>query len=434
MAGKKVKFCISCSKETSCNSCDEMFNRNRKLQSTSFFQFHEDITTFYTKSGTDMITDIGCPSSVIGEADVERFIENLSQFQQDNLERLDVDEKFKFGPSGPYPCAYKLKIPIKTEEGTLFVTVAIVKANIPMLLGNNILKPLGAEIKLLKAGNGILKLNDVEIKLRETRGGHYTIKVGDLGKLNVSTPSRRRLYQTSDCCEVCDNVTMEDEALRKHKEIDHGSNNHCYECGYSMRSSSDLKKHKETIHGPKERKLKSALKNRSTSNEVENRSNHSDKVVTDLNTLINGKPSKRELKMINIMKEISYLKHCSECETDFEDKSKVRCHVKVNHEISAGLQNNCSECELNLGNVNQVKNHKNDDHEVTATDTSEVGLVFLSHHQEESCEDAIVLNPDIWEAFEMETDQDDLTDEEKKEILKLHKYFAHRNGAKLWEN
>ena len=163
MTGKKVKFCISCSNETSCSSCDKMFG-NRKLQSTSFLQIHEDITTFYTKSGTDMITDIGCPNSVIGEADVDRFIENLSQFQQNNLEMLDVDEKFKFGPSGPYSCAHKLRIPIKTEEGTLLVTVAIVKANIPMLLGNNILKPLGAEIKLLKAGNGILTLNNVEIK------------------------------------------------------------------------------------------------------------------------------------------------------------------------------------------------------------------------------------------------------------------------------
>ena len=26
-----------------------------------------------------------------------------------------------------------------------------------------------------------------------------------------------------------------------------------------------------------------------------------------------------------------------------------------------------------------------------------------------------------------------LTDDEQKEVLKLHRYFAHRSGAKLWE-
>ena len=136
-----------------------------------------------------MIAIIGCPNSVIGEADVERFIKNLSQYQQDNLEMINVDEKFKFGPSGPYPCSKKMEIPIKTEKGSLWVTVSIVKANIPMLHGNNILKPSGAQIKLLKAGNGILKVKNVEIKMRETKGGHYTIEVSDLGKLGVKSAS-----------------------------------------------------------------------------------------------------------------------------------------------------------------------------------------------------------------------------------------------------
>ena len=411
MTGKKVKFCISCSNETSCSSCDKMFG-NRKLQSTSFLQIHEDITTFYTKSGTDMITDIGCPNSVIGEADVDRFIENLSQFQQNNLEMLDVDEKFKFGPSGPYSCAHKLRIPIKTEAGTLLVTVAIVKANIPMLLGNNILKPLGAEIKLLKAGNGILTLNNVEIKLRETRGGHYIIKVGDLGKLNVRADSetfkrsrvKEAFHQDSDQCDVCDNLSMENDALQTHKETVHVANNHCNKCGYSMKNSSDLKRHKETVHGvsegasnTKERKLKSALKN-NTCSKVNHRSNTSDKVDTDLNTLINGKPSKRELKMINIMKELSYLKHCSDCETNLVEKSTVSNHLQ-DHKTSTAVQKNCSECETNIVEKSKLKNPIKDDHEIPATDISEVELIFLSHHQEDEDgedEDAIVLNPEIW--------------------------------------
>ena len=33
-----------------------------------------------------------------------------------------------------------------------------------------------------------------------------------------------------------------------------------------------------------------------------------------------------------------------------------------------------------------------------------------------------------------EEDESELTEAERKEIIKLHKYFAHRSGQKLWEN
>ena len=65
-----------------------------------------------------------------------------------------------------------MKIPIVTKEETIWVSVAIVNAKIPMLLGNNILKPLEAEIKLCSTGNGVLILEEEEIQMEETRAGH----------------------------------------------------------------------------------------------------------------------------------------------------------------------------------------------------------------------------------------------------------------------
>jgi hypothetical protein len=38
------------------------------------------------------------------------------------------------------------------------------------------------------------------------------------------------------------------------------------------------------------------------------------------------------------------------------------------------------------------------------------------------------------ESISSEDDSEELTQEEEKEILKLHKYFAHRNARKLWDN
>ena len=127
-----------------------------------------------------MIADLGCPNSVLGSNDEEKFIKSLSKFQQENLEIVKVDEKVKFGPSKPYSCSHKIRFPMSCGSSVFWGEVSIVNAEIPMLLGNNILKPLKAEILL---GNGVLKLNGTALKLTETAGGHYTIKVSDLGKV-----------------------------------------------------------------------------------------------------------------------------------------------------------------------------------------------------------------------------------------------------------
>ena len=133
-----------------------------------------------------MIADIGCPNTVISVNDVKIFTSNLSKFQQEQLQVIKVAESFKFGPSGPYKCSQKLRFPIKSGTRLIWVDVALVNAKIPMLLGNNILKPLGAELKLFSkenGGNGRLVLDETEIVLKETNGGHYTIEVADIANL-----------------------------------------------------------------------------------------------------------------------------------------------------------------------------------------------------------------------------------------------------------
>ena len=80
---------------------------------------------------------------------------------------IAADEKFKFGPSGPFGCSAKLRFPIEVHSKLFWVEVVIV--------GNNIFKPLGAVIKIFSCGNGALILSDVEC--------HYVLKVAHLGKL-----------------------------------------------------------------------------------------------------------------------------------------------------------------------------------------------------------------------------------------------------------
>ena len=126
-----------------------------------------------------------------------------------------------------------------------------------------------------------------------------------------------------------------------------------------------------------------------------------EKIVTDLNTLMNSSPSGKENKMIKVMKKIAQLKgSCNKCEN---------VQVKEKH----------------------INEHTHDEHMFTDTCDS----IFLSHHEDNSDECEVEIDPAIWNIFLSEDDTaDELTDDEKKEILKLHKYFAHRNARKLWDN
>ena len=180
---KKVMFCIRCMKGIECKSCDKTFDKQKRFQTTTVHQISTDITVYQTDC-TQMICDLGCPNTVIGIGDMDRFVSNLSEFQKERLETIEVDENFKFGPSGPFKCSEKLRFPIRNGMNILWVEVALVKAKIPMLLGNNVLKPLKAQINLFPGG-GRLVLDGKEIQMKETNGGHYAIKVSDLGKAQM---------------------------------------------------------------------------------------------------------------------------------------------------------------------------------------------------------------------------------------------------------
>ena len=118
-----------------------------------------------------------------------------------------------------------MSFPIGTEEEPLWVNVAIVDAKIPMLLGNNILKPFEAEIKLFSTGHGVLVLEDEEFELEETETGHYVVDVSDLGKL-----CRMRRCKS---CKICGYKCESKKSLNLHIEKEHGVTNqtsNCFEC------------------------------------------------------------------------------------------------------------------------------------------------------------------------------------------------------------
>ena len=52
----------------------------------------------------------------------------------------------------------------------------------------------------------------------------------------------------------------------------------------------------------------------------------------------------------------------------------------------------------------------------------------------ENDEEQVEFDQVLWNVLLTDDDSSELSNVEIKEVLKLHKYFAHRNGKKLWEN
>ena len=106
---------------------------------------------------------------------------------------IKADENFRFGPSGPFKCTEKLRFKLDLDQETIFIDIAIVDADIPMLLGNNLLKPLEAQINLFKGGNGNIKLGDVKLDMRK-----HVVDITQW-KSRILVSCARSLLQHSSC-------------------------------------------------------------------------------------------------------------------------------------------------------------------------------------------------------------------------------------------
>jgi hypothetical protein len=140
----------------------------------------------------------------------------------------------------------KLKFAIRTDSTRIIAGVAIVKADKPMLLGNNILKHMEVEMKLFSSGNGVLKLKDAVLDMKETPGRHYTIRVEDIG--NLSDIVYLSLNVT---CKICGKTFKTEADLQEHQATQHCMNRplSCEVCEINFKTEVDLKKHETTQHG-----------------------------------------------------------------------------------------------------------------------------------------------------------------------------------------
>ena len=87
------------------------------------------------------VVDSGCPLTVTGSLWFSAFRDSLrSQGKSNEIEESPCNVNFRFGPSNVYNARKEVSIPIKLGEEITKIRVKKVNANIPFLIGKDILK------------------------------------------------------------------------------------------------------------------------------------------------------------------------------------------------------------------------------------------------------------------------------------------------------
>ena len=93
-----------------------------------------------------MIVDIGCPRSLMGSNEYKRLRKSFSSSEKRSIKECGAKEKFRFGPSRTYGSALRVEIPFYIKGEKVGAKFFVVDGEVPILIGNDILEPLGAII------------------------------------------------------------------------------------------------------------------------------------------------------------------------------------------------------------------------------------------------------------------------------------------------
>ena len=136
----------------------------------------EDFISKDRKGTQLMIIDIGCPRSLMGSYEYEKFKSFLPPLELKRIKEFPASEKFKFGPSRLYNSRIRIELKMNLRDVVIKGKFFIVDGDIPILIGNDIIEPLGGSIHTKER---VLELKELgqEVKMIKTMGGHYVIPV-----------------------------------------------------------------------------------------------------------------------------------------------------------------------------------------------------------------------------------------------------------------
>ena len=142
---------------------------NQKWENAIFL--NEELRKCSDSHGQVMIVDSGCPRSLMGAQELKQ-LKNIVEVTEFRVR----DEGFRFGPSRIYNSNQKAKLKMQVGINKLEWDFFIVDGNVPILVGNDIMDPLGGIIDM-EERKLVLPRADMEIPIVKTNGGHFVIPV-----------------------------------------------------------------------------------------------------------------------------------------------------------------------------------------------------------------------------------------------------------------
>ena len=131
---------------------------------------------FVSNKGQFMIIDIGSPRSLMGKHEYDLLRESLSEVQLKRVIERPANEKFRFGPSKVYESIMRVEVPLMVKDIEILTRFYIIEGLVPILIGNDILEPLGG---VIDTENRVIDFKRLErsLNLVKTSGGHYVLPI-----------------------------------------------------------------------------------------------------------------------------------------------------------------------------------------------------------------------------------------------------------------
>ena len=172
-----------------------------------------------------MILDIGCPRSLMGRKEFERFIESAVIKEKGKVKYFEANETFRFGPSKLFFSKQRIEVTMYFKGEAFRAKFFIVEGNIPILIGNDLLELLGGVIHT-DSKELVLKNLKVSLQMSKTRGGHYVIPVSDKEEETFLEDQQEKRNVTGDeantvMMAVYANCENDDEIWNLHDIVGH---------------------------------------------------------------------------------------------------------------------------------------------------------------------------------------------------------------------
>ena len=133
-----------------------------------------DNLVLLTVSTRNAVVDCACPTTVAGEAWVQGFIQLLDEDSKALVQYYSSERTFKFGGGEKRVSLGVVVLPCRLAGKNLMIKTEVVKADFPLLLGNSMLKKVGAVLYIKEQKAIIL---DSEVAMKEAGSGHFMLQI-----------------------------------------------------------------------------------------------------------------------------------------------------------------------------------------------------------------------------------------------------------------